>query len=301
MIAAFEVRERGLHEEHRAAQIDVERLLPRFGRELTEGLGQRVGGVVDHDVDAAERVDRSLDESRECIELAHVRRDADRLGPQPPQVLFGFRAGIGFAAPYNDAGPRAGEALRNRAADPAGSAGHDHDAVTDVEQPGEFRLVHRGDPSGASPGPVRKPRNMRSACCRSRWSSCSRPSLTASSSRRLPAPIAAVNSQLCLLSGYTPEELIDAPIETLDPLAVSRRACGASVGLRRRGWRSPADVRATRHRDAAPRRRRSARRHRAQHVEARRRAVRDRDLARRVTTPACRRSWRSKSICSKRR
>ena len=81
--ALLEVRKRGLDEEHRPAQVHAERLVPRLGRELAERLGQRVGGVVDDDVDAAEAVDGACRPApASCVELAQVGRA--RRAPRRP-------------------------------------------------------------------------------------------------------------------------------------------------------------------------------------------------------------------------
>ena len=123
-----EVGQRVLQEEHRAAEVHRERLVPRFGRELPEGLGQRVGGVVHDDVDAAEAVDGRVDERLQRVELAHVGGDADRLAAHGLQELLGLGAGVGLAARDRDLGAGRDEALGDRAPDAARAAGDDRDA-----------------------------------------------------------------------------------------------------------------------------------------------------------------------------
>ena len=59
--ALTQVRQRGLHEEDRAAEVHVEGLLPRLGRELAQRLRERVGRVVDDDVHATELGQPSVD------------------------------------------------------------------------------------------------------------------------------------------------------------------------------------------------------------------------------------------------
>ena len=70
--ARLQVRQRVLHQEHRAAEVDVVRLVPRVDGELAERLGEGVGRVVDHDVDAAEALDGGVDQRLQRIEVAHV-------------------------------------------------------------------------------------------------------------------------------------------------------------------------------------------------------------------------------------
>ncbi len=103
-------------------------------RHLAQRLGQGVGGVVHHDVDAAELVDRALHQSFEIVDVAEVSGHPDGLAAEFAQVLRGLLAGVGFAAGDDDAGTREDEPLRKCQPDSPGPARHDDGAVGHVEQ-----------------------------------------------------------------------------------------------------------------------------------------------------------------------
>ena len=134
VLARLQVRQRLLHEEHRPAEVHVERLLPGLGRELAERLRQRVRGVVHDDVDTAEAVDRALHEIVQRIEVSGVRRDTQRVAAHRAQMRLGFGTRVGLAARDDDLGPRAHEPFGDRAADASGPAGDDRDASAQIEQ-----------------------------------------------------------------------------------------------------------------------------------------------------------------------
>ncbi len=149
MLARFEVRERGLDEEHRTAEVDVERLLPRLGRETAERLGQRVRSIVHDDVDPTEPVDCPGHKGRAGVELAQVDRHRDRVatgaarGGELAQVCLGFGARVGLAASQHHLGAAAHQTLGDRPADTTGSTGDDRDASTHREEVFVTGLVHR--------------------------------------------------------------------------------------------------------------------------------------------------------------
>ena len=101
--ALGQVRERLLHEEHRAAQVDAVGLVPRLGRERPERQRQRVRRVVDHDVDAAEPVD-SLGPRARRGRRGHRGASARRAPrhPCPSEVRLGLLARLGLAARDDD-------------------------------------------------------------------------------------------------------------------------------------------------------------------------------------------------------
>ena len=140
--AGLEMRERLLHEEHRTMQVHLVGLRERVRRHLAERLRQGVGGVVHHDVDAAELGDRGFDENVEMIEVARVRGYANGLPTQPAQVLSRLLTGLGLAAGHHDSGPGKDEALGQRQPDAAGTSRHDDGAVGHVEQCVERRAIH---------------------------------------------------------------------------------------------------------------------------------------------------------------
>ena len=138
----FQVRQRVLDEEHRAAQIHFVGLRPRFGCHLPQRLGQRVGGVVHHDIDAAECVDGPLHQGGEIVDVTEVSGHPDGLAAEPAQVLGGLLAGVGFAAGDHDVGAGQHEALRQRQPDSSGAAGDDDGAAGHVEQTLKGFAIH---------------------------------------------------------------------------------------------------------------------------------------------------------------
>ena len=109
---------------------------------MTKRQGQRVGGAVDDDVDAAEGGDRLIDQSRNRIEIAHVRGNADRLDSHLGEVRNHGVAGVGLAARHGDLGPGDSEPLGDRLADAAGAAGDDGDPTGQVVEVVEFFAIH---------------------------------------------------------------------------------------------------------------------------------------------------------------
>ena len=109
-----------------------------------ERLGQRVRGIVDHHIDAAELVDGALHQCSEVLDVADVRRHADRLAAEVTQMRGGLVAGLGFAAGHDDARTGEDEPLGEREADAAGAAGHDDGAVGHVEETVKCCAVHAG-------------------------------------------------------------------------------------------------------------------------------------------------------------
>ena len=92
-----------------------------------EHRGARLdAGVVDHDVEASEGVDRRIDEHLQVLDLAHVRFDADGLVPQGDDLLLEFVGGVGIGDVVDDhVGPRLGQGQDDGLADPAVAAGDD--------------------------------------------------------------------------------------------------------------------------------------------------------------------------------
>ncbi len=150
VLAALQVRQCLLHQEHRAVQIDRIGLRQRFGGHLADRLGKGVGGVVDHHVDAAEFGDGALHDDVEVVEIACVRGHADRLPTELTQMLGYLFAGVGLAA--GDHHTRSGEheSLRQCQPDPAGSSRDDDGAVGHVEQSVECCAVHQASRTRSS-------------------------------------------------------------------------------------------------------------------------------------------------------
>ena len=82
MLAGLEVRQGRLHQEDRASDVDLDRLGERIRRHFSELLGEGVGCVVDHDIDAAELGCRCRDQRLELAELAEMRWNADCVAAQ---------------------------------------------------------------------------------------------------------------------------------------------------------------------------------------------------------------------------
>ena len=106
---------------------------------MTERQGQRVGGAVDDDVDAAKGGDSLIDQSRDRIEIAHVRGNADRLDSHLGEVCNHGVAGVGLSACHGDLGPGNAESLGDCLADAAGAARDDGDPTGQVVEVVEFR------------------------------------------------------------------------------------------------------------------------------------------------------------------
>ncbi len=153
MRAAFERGQRGLHEEHRPAQIHVEGLLPRLGSERAEGLGQSVGRVVDDDVDPSEPFDGPGDEVLRAVEIAHVRGHAERFPAERLQMGLGLGAGFGLPAGDRDLGAACDEPFGDRPPDASGATRDDRDSSAHVEEPVQLGLVHRSSAARRA-GPI---------------------------------------------------------------------------------------------------------------------------------------------------
>lgn len=82
MRTGHQVRQRCLHQENRAAQVDPERLVPPVYGEGTDRFGKGIGRVVHHDVDTAELLDRGPHQLFERMDVTGVRRHAQRPDPR---------------------------------------------------------------------------------------------------------------------------------------------------------------------------------------------------------------------------
>ena len=109
---------------------------------MTERQGQRVGGAVDDDVDAAKGGDSLIDQSRDRIEIAHVRGNADRLDSHLGEVCNHGVAGVGLSACHGDLGPGNAESFGDCLADAAGATRDDGDPTGQVVEVVEFFAIH---------------------------------------------------------------------------------------------------------------------------------------------------------------
>lgn len=143
MRTGHQVRQRCLHQENRAAQVDPERLVPPVYGEGTDRFGKGIGRVVHHDVDTAELLDRGPHQLFERMDVTGVRRHAQRPDPQGAQVLDRLRTRLRLAACHNNIGPRTGIPFGKCTPDSASTAGHNGGAPREIEQAGEGLSIHR--------------------------------------------------------------------------------------------------------------------------------------------------------------
>ena len=131
--AGAEVRQRLLDEEERAAHVGLVRLGKGLGRDVAQWLGQRVGGVVDHDVDATEGLDRASDQVAQLVESADVGRHRQGRSARGANRIDRLLARLGLSAGDDDVGSHGREAHGNRSPDAATPAGDHGDPVAQVE------------------------------------------------------------------------------------------------------------------------------------------------------------------------
>ncbi|SKW64056.1 Uncharacterised protein [Mycobacteroides abscessus subsp. abscessus] len=142
MLAGGQVRQRGLHQEHRSAHIDVERLAQRLGGVAAHRLSHGVSSRVDHDVDTAVLVDRGSHQGVDIIQFSHVGGHTQRPIPLVVQFLRRGGTGIGFAARHHHRCPTGTECLSDRVADSPGTPGDDGRAPGQVVERLEVSEVH---------------------------------------------------------------------------------------------------------------------------------------------------------------
>jgi len=92
------VRQGGLRQQERAADVDVHHQVELLGRQFVGRFGRDGAGVVDHDVDAAEVLDRSVHGVLNVLFLAHVPDHRDALAsPWRDRGVVG-QGGVGHRA-----------------------------------------------------------------------------------------------------------------------------------------------------------------------------------------------------------
>ena len=136
-----------LRGEERALEVGVQDLVPIGLGLLEHRLGDRDAGVVDQDVERAERaldlVQRALDRGA----LGHIERDARRATARrsdlPAELLELVRLARGEA----DRGAAVGQRASKAPAEALRGAGHQGDAAAEVE-----RIAHDDGPSSRIPG-----------------------------------------------------------------------------------------------------------------------------------------------------
>ena len=138
------------HQEH-AAQVDVQHLVPVVVLHPDQQLIPRDAGVVDQHVDPPEALLRRLDEALAVLALGRVGGDAERRSSERLQFLDGRVQPAGVAPRDYHGGAVLCQQPRDRAPDPAGTAGDDGDATCQRLGP------RHAAPPGAQrpPGPCR--------------------------------------------------------------------------------------------------------------------------------------------------
>ena len=120
-----EVRRGGAHQPERRPHIHRHHRVPDFvGRRLERAAGDDPRGVYQH-VDAAERVERRLDDSLGCVGGRDVRATGDRLSPCTAHGTSHFSQDVFLASDQYDRRTVATKRLGCCAADATGRSGHD--------------------------------------------------------------------------------------------------------------------------------------------------------------------------------
>ena len=105
-------------------KVNVQGFTPYLQAERVELRGKEDAGVVDQDVDRAERVLDLGHHGRYLRRIGDVSLDCDAAPGQPPDLLHndvGLR--LGAVKIYGDIGSRTGQSQRSGASDAAGSPG----------------------------------------------------------------------------------------------------------------------------------------------------------------------------------
>ena len=164
----------------RAPQVDVEDRVEQLGRHVVERLVPQDAGVVDHDVDGAERVDRGLHDGLAALGRGHAVGVGHRLAAEVVDLLGGLvgRALLAAVAADraaevvdDDPGAAPGELEGVLAAEAAARAGDDRDlaVVADVCHVLPRFVVEmsgwgsRGERREVSDGPSTAPNRLRHA------------------------------------------------------------------------------------------------------------------------------------------
>ena len=109
----------------RAPQVDVDRPAPVVVGHVEDRAADGDAGVVEHDVDLAEGIERGVGHRLHGLQRAHVADDAVGLGTVGAQLGDGAVEGALLDVGQHDLGPLRRQHLRRRQADPAGAAGDD--------------------------------------------------------------------------------------------------------------------------------------------------------------------------------
>ena len=139
-------RQHRLRAQQRAPEVDVDHPVPLVDRHVAEPILREVphdGGVVDQDVDAAERVDGRARHGLCRREIPHVDGHADGREPSPSRASAALAGGALVDVGQHHGGAGFAECTPVGHADAAGTTGDDGDLPAQIE---ELRGVHRARP-----------------------------------------------------------------------------------------------------------------------------------------------------------
>ena len=124
----------GLDQEQGSEEVGGEGPFERRGVEPLEGAVEDGGGVVHHDVEPPEALDRGGHEALHVVGVLHARRHRQGLAAEGLHLVDDGLARLELAAGDHDRGTGLGEAEGHRSPEAAGAAGHDGDAAGQVEE-----------------------------------------------------------------------------------------------------------------------------------------------------------------------
>ena len=144
----------GLEQEERPPHVYLKRLGEGLSRDLPNGLGHRVGGVVDQYVDAAVLAGRRISQTLQVIQIAHMGRYGERLAADGPYGGYRLVAGLGLAAGHHHRGALGSEGLGHRPTDAAATTRHHGHPAGQVVQRGNPISIQHGHAPSRTVGPT---------------------------------------------------------------------------------------------------------------------------------------------------
>ena len=126
------MRQGGVGAVDRPQQVDRDRLPVQIEGRVEERPEHAGAGVVDPDVDPAERAYRPVRERRHRLGIGHVGGDRQRLSAAVADLAHQLVQHVAPAGGQDDAASAGGEGLRRGAADAARRAGDDDDLAAKV-------------------------------------------------------------------------------------------------------------------------------------------------------------------------
>src|SRR5262249_38445944 len=119
----------GLREEEHAGQVRRDHCVPFATRQVLERRADAIAGVIDQNVDAAERPQGLRDRVVHLPRVADVARDGQRAAPLGAHEVGDRLQRVLTATAHRHVRADPGELDRDRAADPLARPGHDRDAI----------------------------------------------------------------------------------------------------------------------------------------------------------------------------